>query len=134
MSKYLIENLFGIEGLNIAWYGVIITFSIVLGVMLAIYRVRKQGISEDLIFDFILLVLPIAIVCARAYYVIFERDSFSGDILSVFKIWNGGLAIYGGVLGGLATSVSFPGPCCAQPCAGASDGTLGQLCKSGSIW
>ena len=67
MSKYLIENLFGIEGLNIAWYGVIITFSIVLGVMLAIYRVRKQGISEDLIFDFILLVLPIAIVCARAY-------------------------------------------------------------------
>jgi len=107
MSKYLIENLFGIEGLNIAWYGVIITFSIVLGVMLAIYRVRKQGISEDLIFDFILLVLPIAIVCARAYYVIFERDSFSGDILSVFKIWNGGLAIYGGVLGGLATSVLF---------------------------
>ncbi len=47
-------------------------WGMVLGVMLAIYRARKQGIKEDLIFDFILLALPIAITCARGYYVIFE--------------------------------------------------------------
>ena len=107
MSKYLIENLFGIDGWNIAWYGVIIAMGMVLGVMLAIYRARKQGIKEDLIFDFILLALPIAIICARGYYVIFEWDSYSGDILSIFKIWKGGLAIYGGVIGGLVTAILF---------------------------
>ena len=107
MSKYLIENLFGIEGWNIAWYGVIIAVGMVLGVMLAIYRARKQGLKEDLIFDFILLALPIAIICARGYYVIFEWDSYSGDILSIFKIWKGGLAIYGGVIGGLVTDSSL---------------------------
>ena len=52
MSKYLIENLFGIEGWSIAWYGVIIAVGMVLGVILAIYRARKQGLKEDLIFDF----------------------------------------------------------------------------------
>lgn len=107
MSKYLIENLFGIEGWNIAWYGVIIAFGMVLGVSLAIYRAKKQGIKEDLIFDFILLVLPVAIICARGYYVIFEWDNYSGDILSIFKIWKGGLAIYGSVLGGLVTAILF---------------------------
>ena len=107
MSKYLIENLFGIEGWSIAWYGVIIAVGMVLGVILAIYRARKQGLKDDLIFDFILLALPIAIICARGYYVIFERDSYSGDILSIFKIWKGGLAIYGGVIGGLVTAILF---------------------------
>lgn len=107
MSKYLIENLFGIEGWSIAWYGVIIAVGMVLGVILAIYRARKQGLKDDLIFDFILLALPIAIICARGYYVIFEWDSYSGDILSIFKIWKGGLAIYGGVIGGLVTAILF---------------------------
>ena len=107
MSKYLIENLFGIEGWSIAWYGVIIAVGMVLGVILAIYRARKQGLKDDLIFDFILLALPIAIVCARGYYVVFEWNSYSGDILSIFKIWEGGLAIYVGVLGGLITAILF---------------------------
>ena len=52
MSKYLIENLFGIEGWSIAWYGVIIAVGMVLGVILAIYRARKQGLKEDLISEY----------------------------------------------------------------------------------
>ena len=52
MSKHLIENLFGIEGWNIAWYSVIIAVGMVLGVMLAIYRARKQGLKEDLISEY----------------------------------------------------------------------------------
>lgn len=52
MSKYLIENLFGIEGWNIACYSVIIAVGMVLGVMLAIYRARKQGLKEDLISEY----------------------------------------------------------------------------------
>ena len=108
MSKYLIENLFGIEGWSIAWYGVIIAVGMVLGVILAIYRARKQGLKDDLIFDFILLALPIAIICARGYYVVFEWNSYSGDILSIFKIWKGGLVVYGGVIGGRKAGQESP--------------------------
>lgn len=136
MSKYLIENLFGIEGWSSAWYGVIIAVGMVLGVILAIYRARKQGLKDDLIFDFILLALPIAIVCARGYYVVFEWNSYSGDILTIFKIWKGGLAIYGGVIGGLVTAifilppsqisfVPFSGFSRSKSCAWTSNRTLG---------
>lgn len=107
MDKYLIENLFGIEGWNIAWYGVIIATGMILGVLLAIYRAKQQQLKSDLLLDFIIIALPVAIICARAYYVMFEWDAYSDDFLSVFKIWEGGLAIYGGVLGGLLTSILF---------------------------
>ena len=85
MSKYLIENLFGIEGWSIAWYGVIIAVGMVLGVILAIYRARKQGLKDDLIFDFILLPLPIATACARGYPAAPDQNSSSAQILSTLK-------------------------------------------------
>lgn len=107
MNKNFIENLFGIEGWNVAWYGVIIAVGMVLGVLLAVFRAKRQNLKEDMILDFIMITLPIAIICARAYYVIFEWENCAKDILSVFRIWEGGLAIYGGVLGGLVTACIF---------------------------
>ena len=94
MSQYLFENLFGIDGWNIAWYGVIIAVGMVLGVMLAIYRTRKQGLKEDLIFDFILIALPVAIILS--FLPIFTDRKPTGpesslDIMSIFTIslrWN----------------------------------------------
>ncbi len=107
MNRFFIENLFGIEGFNIAWYGVIISFGMILGVILASYRAKKNGFQTDLIFDFFLIALPVAIVCARLYYVIFEWSDYAGNLLKIFAIRQGGLAIYGGVLGGLLTAVLF---------------------------
>lgn len=107
MNKYLLENLFGIEGWNIAWYGVIIASGMLLGIWLATYRAKKQGLKSDLILDFVLLAVPVAIVCARAYYVVFEWEAYADSPLSAFAIWEGGLAIYGGVLGGLAAAYGF---------------------------
>lgn len=107
MNKYLIENLFGIEGWNVAWYGVIIACGMVLGTLLAIHRAKRENLKSDIIYDFLLIAAPIAIICARAYYVIFEWENYVGDFSSVFKIWRGGLAIYGGVLGGLTTAILF---------------------------
>lgn len=107
MQPYIIEDLFGIEGWNIAWYGVIIGVGIILGVALAIKRAPKYGMKPELIYDFILIALPVAIVCARAYYVIFEWKHYAANPIKVFAIWEGGLAIYGGVLGGLLTAVIF---------------------------
>jgi phosphatidylglycerol:prolipoprotein diacylglycerol transferase len=62
-DKYFIQNLFGIEGLNIAWYGVIIGLGLLLGVALACHEAKRQNLKSDLILDFLFLALPIAIVC-----------------------------------------------------------------------
>jgi len=107
MSRFMVEDLFGIEGFNIAWYGVIIGFGMLLGVLLATNRAEKKGYKSDLIFDFILIALPIAIICARLYYVAFEWESYVGNLLNIFAIRQGGLAIYGGIIGGLLSAVIF---------------------------
>jgi len=107
LSRYAIENLFGIEGFNIAWYGVIIAIALLAGVWLATYRANRDGISSDLIYDFIIIALPVSILAARIYYVVFQWQDYSGQPEKIFAIWEGGLAIYGGVLGGLLTAVIF---------------------------
>ena len=70
MDRFMIHNLFGIEGFNIAWYGVIIGVGMVLAVCVAAFRAKRAGYKTDLILDFVLFAVPIAIVCARIYYVI----------------------------------------------------------------
>lgn len=107
MNKYLIENLFGIEGWNIAWYGVIVACGMLLGLALAVYRAKKEDIHSDVLYDFLLIAAPIAILCARAYYVIFKWESYADNPVKILTIWEGGLAIYGGVIGGIITAIVF---------------------------
>lgn len=107
MNRFAVEDLFGIEGFSIAWYGVIIGFGVLLGVLLASYRAKKNGYESDLIFDFILIALPAAIVCARLYYVFFEWQDYVKNPLKIFATREGGLAIYGGVIGGFLSAVVF---------------------------
>lgn len=107
MNRFMVEDLFGIKGFNIAWYGVIIGFGMLLGVLLANYRANKKGYKSDLIFVFILIALPVAIVCARLYYVVFEWGEYVNNPLKIFAIREGGLAIYGGVIGGFLSAVVF---------------------------
>lgn len=89
---------FEIFGLAIHWYGVIIAFGMMLGVLLALKLKDKQGLTSDNIVDLALICIPSAIVGARLYYVIFYEKIYS--FADIFKIWEGGLAIYGGVIGG----------------------------------
>ena len=107
MDRFMIHNLFGIEGFNIACFGVIFCVVMVLAVCVAAFRAKRAGYKTDLILDFVLFAVPIAIVCARIYYVIFEWDMYSDDLMKIFAIREGGLAIYGGVIGGIATAVVF---------------------------
>lgn len=107
MNNFIVENLFGVNGLNIGWYGVIIGVGILLGVLLASYRARRNGYKSDLIFDFIIIALPIAIICARLYYVAFEWQYYSNNPIKILAIREGGLAIYGGVIGGFITAIIF---------------------------
>ena len=96
-SRYL-----EIGPLKIYFYGIIIALGLILAVIYGWKRCNQFGIREDLITDGVLLIVPFAIICARAYYCIFKWDAeFAADPISVLYIWNGGLAIYGGVIGAI---------------------------------
>ena len=85
--------------LNIHLYGLMIATGLVLAVFYACRRCKEFGIKEDDLLDGVLWVTPFAIVCARAYYCVFSWEQYAANPISVLYIWNGGLAIYGGVIG-----------------------------------
>ncbi len=93
---------FSVFGHDIRWYGVIIAIGFSLAVVYALKRCDEFGIVQDDLLDALLVAAPTAIIGARLYYVIFNYDIFRGDPGRIIQIWTGGLAIYGGLIGGLA--------------------------------
>ena len=91
----------------IPWYSFLIVLGASLAIMIATKEERRLGIKKDTVIDLALFLLPAGIIGARVYYVIFSWPQFQNDILSVFRIWEGGLAIYGGIIAGLITIVIF---------------------------
>ena len=121
---------FSVFGRDVAWYGLLITCGMVLAVLWAIHLAKFEGISFDDITDFAFIVIVCGVIGARLYYVIFSWENygwvtaavsdgtFLSNILTFFKnlwatfveiiaIWNGGLAIYGGVIAGLITAFVY---------------------------
>ena len=92
---------FTIFGMQITWYGLIITFGMLLAMIYGFSQMKRYGIDPDRAIDAVIGGIVGGIVGARIYYVLFHWDSFSGDWKSVFNIRGGGLAIYGGVIGAL---------------------------------
>ena len=90
---------FKIGNFEIYWYAIIIVLGIILGFSYAYFLCRKKGDDTEALYDVLLFGVPSAIVCARAYYVIFNFSSYKNDIWSIFNIHEGGIAIYGGVIG-----------------------------------
>ena len=86
---------------TIHFYGAIIAAGLMLAVLYACRRSKEFGITEDDLMDGVLWVTPFAVLCARAYYCIFSWESYASNPISVLYIWEGGLAIYGGVLGAI---------------------------------
>ena len=87
--------------LTIHFYGLIIALGLVIAVIYACRRSKQFGLTEDDILDGVLWVTPFAILCARAYYCIFSWSDYKDNPISLLYIWEGGLAIYGGVLGAI---------------------------------
>jgi phosphatidylglycerol:prolipoprotein diacylglycerol transferase len=98
---------FSIGPLEIHWYGLLIAVGLLLAVLYACGRSKEFGLTEDDLIDGVLCIVPFAVICARLYYVAFEWDSYKNNLLDIFKIWNGGLAIYGGVIGAAVGIVVF---------------------------
>ena len=87
--------------LNAYYYGLIIAVGLILAVMYACRRSKEFGLKEDDILDGVLWVTPFAIVCARIYYVAFSWEDYVSNPISMLYIWEGGIAIYGGVIGAI---------------------------------
>ena len=84
-------------------YGAVIALGFLLGILYCAHRSEKfVGIPSDDLYDFVLWLIPTVLVGARLYYVIFRWNEYSHNLLDIFKVWEGGLAIYGGILAGLA--------------------------------
>ena len=87
--------------LTVYYYGILIGLGLLLAVWYCCKRSKEFGLTEDHVLDGLILVLPIAVICARAYYCVFAWHEFADNPISVLYIWNGGIAIYGGVLGAI---------------------------------
>lgn len=94
---------FRLGPISVAWYGLIIVIGMILAIYLISREAEKRGISEDSIVDIALWTIPIGIVGARIYYVLFELEHYLDNPIRMFYIWEGGLAIYGGVIAGFLT-------------------------------
>ena len=89
--------------IEVAWYGIIIVVGMMLAIFLTIKEAEKRGVSEDFIIDTAFWVIPIGIIGARLYYVLFELGAYLNNPIRIFYIWEGGLAIYGGIIAGFLT-------------------------------
>ena len=92
---------------QIHWYGVIIATGVILALIMSVREGRRRGIPEDDFYDYLLWALPIAIICARIYYVVFQWPYYSVHPDEIIAIWDGGIAIYGAILGGFAPFIFF---------------------------
>lgn len=94
-------------GFDIALYGVCIGIGAFAGFGIALWQAKKEKIDTELLWDFVFYALFFSIIGARIYYVIFSWDMYKDDLLSIFNIREGGLAIYGGVIAGFLSCYVF---------------------------
>src|SRR5699024_7744105 len=92
----------------IYWYGVIIAMGAFLGLYIATKESNRLGLKKDTMVDLVVFAIPVAILFARLYYVIFEWEQYAGGPWwNVFAVWEGGLAIHGALIGAVLTAVVF---------------------------
>lgn len=100
-------EMFNIGGISIRWYSVLILIGIIVALLLAQKEGKKFKLPDEFIFDLAFWVVIFGIVGARLYYVIFNFSLYKNDLLGIFKVWNGGLAIHGGIIAGLITLLVY---------------------------
>ena len=103
MSVAPSRKIFGL----IPWYSFLIVLGAAIAVFLAVREEKRTELKKDTVLDFVLILLPAGIIGARIYYVAFSWSQFRNDLLSVLKIWEGGIAIYGGVIAGVIAAWIF---------------------------
>ncbi|EAF9786854.1 prolipoprotein diacylglyceryl transferase [Listeria monocytogenes] len=96
-----------IGSISVKWYGVIIASAVVIALLLALSEADKRKMDKEIIVDLLIWAIPISIISARIYYVIFEWDFYKNNLGEIVKIWHGGIAIYGALIGAVLTAIIF---------------------------
>lgn len=102
----LLENVpkkFTVFGFDIALYGLIIGIGVLLGILLAARNAKVTGLDSEIIWDFAIYAVIFSVIGGRLYYVVFSWDKYKDNLLSIFNTRNGGMAIYGAVIGAFVT-------------------------------
>lgn len=92
---------------QIYWYSAIILVGFVIAVVVATLEAKRFNIDKDFIFNLAFWIILFGIVGARLYYVLFNWSSYSGNLVEILKIWNGGLAIHGGIIAGFIVLIVY---------------------------
>ena len=104
---HLDRVVFTVFGKNVYWYGIFIGLAVIIGVGMAMKEAKRTGQNPDMYVDFIIYALIFAIIGARLYYVIFSWDYYSAHPEKIFATREGGLAIYGGIIGAVLTAIVY---------------------------
>ncbi len=98
---------FELGPITVHWYGIILGLGALMGLVLAIREGKRFGISSDFFMDLLLLGVPSAIIAARAYFVLFKWDYYRQHPGEILAIWNGGIAIYGALIGAIICGIFY---------------------------
>ena len=98
---------FSVFGFEIAFYGLIIGIGVLAGILMAVHQAKVTGENPDTIWDFAIYAVIFSVIGARIYYVVFAWDYYKDNLLSIFNTRNGGMAIYGGVIGAFLTLLIY---------------------------
>ncbi|WP_130807249.1 prolipoprotein diacylglyceryl transferase [Senegalia massiliensis] len=98
---------FEIFGIAVRWYGILIASGMIIGAILAIKRAREVGFDEEELINMLIFAIPMAIIGARIYYVIFKWDYYQGNFMEMINIRSGGLAIHGGIIASVLTAIIY---------------------------
>ncbi len=98
---------FSVFGFNIYWYGILIGLGVIVGLIIARREGKRVGLNPDIFIDYLFYAIISSIIFARLYYVIFSWDSFKDRPLKIFAIREGGIAIYGGIIGAVLAATIY---------------------------
>ncbi len=98
---------FNLFGKDVYWYGIILSVAFLVGISVSLYLTKYSNISKDTLLDLIIILIPFSLIGARIYFVLFKIQDYSHNKLEIFKIWHGGLAIYGGIIAAVGTGIIF---------------------------
>ncbi len=99
--------IFKVGAIAVRWYGLLIASAVLIGVTLSQYLAKRRDVNPDLLADLAIWLVIGAIPCARAYYVLFEWQTYSQRPEDIIAIWKGGIAIHGAIIGGTIATIIF---------------------------
>lgn len=99
--------LFSVGPLEIRWYSICLLIAFICGVIIIFKEGKRFNIDKDYLFNMLFWTIIFSLLGARIYYVIFNFNEYSNNIMEIFKIWHGGLAIHGGIIAGLLTIIVY---------------------------